>query len=104
MHPTSNVVKEIDITGYATPFYKDEHPVIVELEGHLFISVFSTKEKCDAAIERMGLLTTKVKQVDDSREFLDSIREANASGANLRVMVDPYIVDGAKTRFTEIRL
>jgi len=63
-----------------------------------FLLVFTTEEKLHLGIKEMGYDGEyKIKQITDIDDFLDSLR-----GQGVRVMLDPYIVDGEKTRWTEL--
>jgi hypothetical protein len=92
-------LRAISITGYFSPFYLDNQPILASIGGvGQMILVFSTVEKLR---EGMGKFFPgqeyRIKHIDDGTEFTDSIFEYR-----IRVALDPRIVEGCKTRWTEI--
>jgi hypothetical protein len=97
MHQTSDKLHHLNLTGYGLWVYADTgQPVLARLEGVLFLQLFSTREKAEAALPLLRPAgPVKLKAVSDQGPFLGSV------WGKVRVMVDPYIVDG-KTRFIEV--
>ncbi len=91
--------RPINLTGMFSPFYLNGQPVVVEVEGVRFVTVFSTVEKLQEQLPTICPHSpTKIVQVTDGLEFLASVLP------HFRVMVDPWTltVDGKpKTRWTE---
>jgi hypothetical protein len=83
-----------------SPFKHNDQPVLSNLPGidKHFVLVFTTEEKLHSGMIDMQYGGSyKIKQVTDINEFLGSLREQG-----VRVMLDPYIVDGEKTRWIEL--
>ena len=83
-----------------SPFKHNNQPVLSRLAGinEFFLLVFTTEKKLHSGMKEMGYDGPyKIKQVTDINEFLGSIRDQS-----VRVMLDPHIVNGEKTRWTEL--
>ena len=97
----AETVRSLDITGNLSPFFITDQPVLVKMpnEDAPFVLVFSTEEKLKEAMKYLlpPRSDYKIKHIDDGVEFCTSIFEAG-----VRVMRDPYIVDGWKTHWTEV--
>lgn len=99
MRQLNDNVHRIDVTGYAMWAYADGQPMLVALEGHLFLPIYATRQRAELGRAiAMPPEPVTLKQITDHADFLASVREAG-----LRVMVDPYIADG-NTRFIELKL
>jgi hypothetical protein len=94
----SDRVLSLNLSGYLFLVYTDdEQPVLGPMGDTYFLPVFSTKEKLDAYIPVFAPKSpTKIKQITDGKEFVDSIHEGG-----VRIMVDPYICNG-NIRFTMV--
>lgn len=99
--------RSIHVTGEFSPFHAKrpegapaDQPVLVGMPGidKMFVVVFSTPEKLREGMKiHAPGIDYKIKKIDDGHDFCASIWEAG-----LRIMRDPYIVDGWKTHWTEI--
>lgn len=96
MRRVSKRESNVDLNGYVFPWRLDEdQPVLVQLEDTYFVVVFSTPAKLAEARPQIG--PHRIKQIEDSYEFLDSVLP------HFRVMLDPWIVSETNTtRFTEV--
>lgn len=106
--PVSNVILELEITGYAIPYWNGQ-PVLLRMPGtpsdHRFIAVFSTREKLEQLWRDYATDLEPyddVKQVANGPEFIASIVENELPW--LRIIVDPYRHPSGKCRFTEVIL
>ena len=94
-----DTMRSISITGYLLPFI-DWQPVRVSMpnETTAFVTVFSTEEKLREHMEQiLPGHEYQIKKITDGQEFCQSLWEQS-----VRIMLDPYIVDGQKTHWTEI--
>lgn len=94
--------RTVDIEGGLCPFYKDmTRPITFLISGEegYFISIFSNADDLHAEMQRcgFGLSEYRVKRITDT-DFYDSI---NAMG--MRIMMNPRVIEGNKTRWTEIK-
>lgn len=96
-----NTMRPISVTGNVMPMHLDGQPFLVQMPGIIafFVVIFTSAEKLRDAMKTLGPGEEyKIKQVTDGKEFCQSLFEQN-----VRIMRDPYIVDGDKTHWTEIR-
>ncbi len=99
MNRLDRPLARMNLTGMFFPAYlDDDQPCLVVLEGVHFLPIFSTVEKLQEQLPIINpLAPTKVKQITDGRECLESVL-----GYGLRVMLDPYVTDHGTTRWTEV--
>jgi hypothetical protein len=92
-------LRDIQVTGNFCPFHSDNQPVLVKMPEveTFFVLVFSTVEKLEAEMKRIGIDDYKIKHIEDGVEFCESVWEAG-----VRIMRDPYIVEGSRTHWTEV--
>jgi hypothetical protein len=107
-HSTETVLTEtraISITDCLFPSHLNDQPWYMELPDNPFywVPVFSTQEQLFAWTTEVGIQIHefKIKQIQDGREFLDSIEEGGLG--LIRVALNPYLVrDRNVTRWTEV--
>jgi hypothetical protein len=94
----SKTLRKLDITGYATPFYKSGQPVIFGMPGtdDLFVGVWSTDKKLKKAMRAFDISFDDIKAITDQGPFLESLC------GMFRVAVD-LRKEGDKVRFLEIQ-
>ena len=90
----------VNITGWCLWTTADAQPFLVELEGVLFLPLFSTAERARACPEVAAWTgpSLHLKQVSDRAEFLATV------AGRVRVMIDPWITDQGNTRYVELVL
>ncbi len=100
LHPPEGSMQRLsepyfrDITGTFMPWLKGQ-PVVIHIEGEIFVPVFSSVGKLHASVKDFGDPGCySIKVVDNGNDFLASINEAGIS-----VCLDPHR-DGKVTRFT----
>lgn len=96
MRRVTDKILSVNITGYLTPFYSNEQPVLVEFpeSDDKFVLVFSTEEKLKEGMKIIPY--DKIKQIQDGVDFLESII------AHARVAVDPWVTSEGNTRWVEV--
>lgn len=109
MKQISDGTRPISLSGKFSPFMPSKNigvpdqPAYITLHdapGTYWCVVFSTVEALHAAMAFCGIKGYKIKQINDGREFAESVL---ATGM-VRLMLDPYIVNNEKTRWTEVIL
>lgn len=109
MKPISDKTRPIDLTGKFSPFMPSprmgvpDQPAYLSLHdapGQFWCVVFSNVEALHACMAFCGIKGYKIKHIDDGREFAQSVLETGM----VRLMLDPYIVNNEKTRWTEVVL
>lgn len=90
--------RKVTITGYLLPIYDEDElsiaPVLFEIDGVKYITLFSTEEKLREACVKGNVTDPyRIKQITDGREFFSSI-------VGYSVIVDPWINESGNTRFT----
>jgi hypothetical protein len=92
--------RSISVTGNLMPTYLDGQPVVARMQNihSFFVVVFSSEEKLREAMKFLHPgASYKIKHIDDGEDFCESVWEQG-----IRIMRDPYIVDGCKTHWTEV--
>jgi hypothetical protein len=91
---------KVNVTGYVSPFYIDNQPVLLNMSGteDLFLALFSTPQKLEAEMARAGIEYDKIVKVTDGPNFLESV------AFRVRVIVDPHLHGNGRVRFTELFL
>lgn len=102
---TGRRVPSINLNGYLVPFYEDNQPMMIRVPGsiHVYIVCFSTPEKLEDA--KKFIEPERVKQITDFVGFLQGLpvnQTLDESGAQLKIMVDPWVTPEGKTRYLEI--
>lgn len=103
-HVPETTTRAIDLTTYLVPCHENRQPVLLSMPGteDLFLATFSTPEALDLFRDMKVVRYARVVQVEDGREFLDSIPR------EIRVIVDPRPHDdpakraAGAIRFTEV--
>ena len=94
--------RETGVTGCFCPFRFDDdtQPVFVTMPdvAEMFVPIFTTRERLDAEMERIGVLHYTPKFITDGPDFVSSV-----IGAGARIMLDPR-PEGGRTCWTEIVL
>ncbi len=87
-----------DIQGTLLPVRPDGSPVALRLPGNpsTFVMLFDDAEALRREMDRIHTTDYLIKRVTDGREFV-----ADARACGLRIMLNPYVVNG-NTRWTEI--
>jgi len=106
-HLIPGTARSIEITGQFSPFLAErpegapaDQPVLAMMPGinKFFVIVFTTVEKLREGMKFLAPgVEYKIKTIDDGHDFCASIWEAG-----LRIMRDPYVIDGWKTHWTEV--
>lgn len=70
-------------------------PVLFNVPGspHLHLAVFSTVEKLEVFLDRVGTTFSSVKQIHDTKEFLRSVP------TSIVLTKDPWITEEGHTRY-----
>lgn len=99
--PTGKPAQDISIEGKVFP-WRDNRPVYLQMPGSplLYLPLFSDVDKLKALMDRVGTPFDKVKQVDDSHEFLASL----AGAGDIQVILDPYFLPNGRVRFLSVQL
>ncbi len=100
----TNGIKSIELPLVLIPYYRampgvhPEHSVTVTMPQitEQFIPVFSSEELLSAGMASIGITEYKIKEIDNLKVAIASIKEQGC-----RIMLDPHVVDG-KTRWTEL--
>lgn len=90
----------IEITGYFSPFHRNDQPWLVQMQdsSDYWLLIFSSVNALEYHCEKMGMTEYKIKHIDDGFDFIQSVREGG-----VRIMANPYFING-KTRWTEVLL
>lgn len=101
----SDRIHDLNIDGYLMAVDSVDQPILLGMPGteDKFVAVFSTKEKLEALHDEYAIGFTRIKQIDDGPDFLDSLKE-NLLPFRLRVAVDAYKHENGRMRFLEIPL
>ncbi len=100
MKRVSDKVVMMDVTGYVFP-WNGAQPVYVDVEGAIFLPLFSSAEKLREMMMKTAVAYVSIKQVvGDQMEFLTSF----PPDLGVRIMVDPWVTDEGNTRFKELIL
>jgi len=81
-----------------------DQPVLMELESHpnqKWVAIFTEEKDLHETMKICKIIDYKVKIITNGKEFVESILDA---GKNLRIMLNPRLVPGNKTRWTEVVL
>lgn len=89
--------RPIVITGKLLALYHDGQPVLFAMEGVLFLPLFTREADLRQHLRALGIQGYTIKQVTDGHQFLEDLR------GQVRVMLDPWINDKGRVRFTDIR-
>ena len=96
----TNRVATVCVTGYLLLFDDDKQPIYIQCDGakpgDLFIPLFSNREALVTGVKDLQLNFDRVVEITDHREFIDSIP------SELRIIVDPRILDSGNARFVEL--
>ncbi|MHA1948225.1 MAG: hypothetical protein ACW99G_02515 [Candidatus Thorarchaeota archaeon] len=89
---------ELLIPYRSSPIFGTQ-PVFVNMPNipGQFVPFFSTKEKLESGMSDLGIEDYDIKMVTDKEECVESV-----ISQGFRIMLDPYVVDGVKTRWTEL--
>ncbi len=90
--------ERINIANYIFP-WNDLNPIFLSIDDSLFLPLFSTIEKLDELMKRFGITTYRIKKIDDSREFLESLME---NATKVKLLVDIEWTDKGSIKFKEI--
>lgn len=72
---------------------------MLRLEDIDFFVIYSTVEKLEEDMRRVGVEKYRIKQIANGQDLVDSLAEEN-----VRIMCDPYVDPTTDcTRFTEIK-
>jgi hypothetical protein len=92
----------IDLNGYLFPWQHGQ-PALVMMQGSFdaFLPLFANTDALHTVMELAAVEYTAVKQIEDQREFIDSL-PLYLAGCRLRIMVDPYRATNGRIRFKEL--
>lgn len=101
----SDRVHRLNIDGYLMAVDAEAQPVLLAMPGteDRFVAIFSSPDKLDALYRASGVPYTRVQQIVDGPEFLESLAE-NILPFRLRVAVDLRRMENGRVRFLEIPL
>ena len=101
--PTGKPVEEVTLTGMLLP-WKAGDPVLLRMPAcdDEFLPLFTREEDLREVLRQAGASFDSIKQVDDGREFLDSLPLMTGSSRLLRVITNPRIVEQGRVRFVEV--
>lgn len=92
-------IKAVDLKNCVTSFHFNEQPILIRMPNinSYFVAVFSTVEKLEEEMIRLGIKDYKIKYITNTMEFASSIFEEN-----VRIMLDPYGTDHNTTKWIEV--
>lgn len=97
-----SIPEPIDINGCLFPVQiGTNQPCLIQLKDNpdYWITIFSTEALLRSGCFALKLFDYKIKCIEEQVEFVDSV-----ISAGVRIMLNPYIVSGEKTRWTEVML
>ena len=99
----SNRVLDVNLTGYLSLFLQGTNmtgaqPVWLEQPGspHLYLAVFSSKERIDIFLVDYPISYDKIIHIDDGLEFISSIPR------EYKIIIDPYKHTNGRMRYSEV--
>lgn len=100
----SSAVVGLNLTGYVMPAFHNSQPVIMELDDApgIYIAVFSTPKRLRAAMVVQKIKYDKIMQIDNGKEFVQSIVENK--NPDLHLIVDPRRIGDGKLKYIEVQL
>lgn len=103
--PTGKPAEELVLTGMLFAWDSERQvPLLLTMHGttNLYLPCFKDKEALDAVMGKVYLDGYSIKQVDDGREFLNSLPRKDHD-RDVKVVVNLRFVPNGRVRFSEVK-
>jgi hypothetical protein len=100
---TGKPLEQLSLNGYLIPWLHSGQPQLARMPGSaaFYLMCFSSPERLRSFMGEKRIHYDRIKQIDDGRDFVASIRET-AKITEIIIICDPWTTADGRVRFTQL--